>query len=547
MLWRPWRQQPAVIAPLSVLDDDVSVSADARMRDLATITHELRTPVTGMIGMAGLLLETSLTPEQATYAEAIRASGEALNALVDDILDLAAVDAGKIALEPGPFSPEVLAEQVVELLAPRAQEKGLEIASYVDPSVPQRLLGDVGRLRQILFNLAGNAVKYTRSGGVGLRVDVHAEGIVFAVHDTGPGLAPDALERLFRPFERGDRSAEGTGLGLSIAHRLARHLGGRVEVDSELGRGSSFAAVVPLHSIEAFVPEAEPPIADGLHVLVVVRSPFTGPWMAERLKVAGASPIVVRDMATARAHLSGAPGYVVPQLVIIDRGLQDDSLALSALAVSGGIRTIALVTPNERRDLAALRREGFGSYLVKPVRMRSLLNLVAGPASLESVKPDPEAGAESKQVDNAPAGRGRVLVAEDDAVNALLAQAQLSRMGFMVDHVADGAAAVSAFARALDSGRPYRLVLLDFRLPALDGCSAARHMRSVESSRRVSPATILAITANAGAAEKAEAIAAGMDGFLGKPLDRAMLASAMSRTAMGVDEATGLPRVAATG
>lgn len=485
--------------------------AEAQARRLATATHELRTPVAGMVGMAGLLLETPLTPEQTTYAEAIKASGEALIALVDDMLDLAALDAGKGAAAPGIFPPEMLVEQVVELLAPRAHEKGLDIAGHVAAGVPPRLIGDVGRIRQILFNLAGNAVKYTESGGVGLRVRAVTGGIAFAVHDTGPGVPDRALPRLFRPFERGPAGAAvGTGLGLSIAGRLAAALGGRIEVDSAIGRGSTFVAILPL----AAAPETgEPPLRlpAGHAVQIVSRAPFAA-WMAERLRAAGAAAGEPADLAEARALLARRR----PDHLVIDRGLGPEAAALAAAARAVGVRTVALVTPGEQRDLASLHREGFDHYLVKPVRARSLIALLSG-----AIAPAGPAAPEA-------APRHRALLAEDDPVNALLARAQLARLGHEVEHVTDGALAVAAHARALDEGCPFGLVLLDLRLPELDGCAAAARMRAAEAARNAPAVAILAITANAGAREQHEALAAGMDGFLRKPLDRDALVAALA-------------------
>ncbi len=227
----------------------------AKSRFLATVSHEMRTPLNGVIGMTDLLIGTGLDPEQKTYVEAVRASGKALLGLIDGILDFSRIEAGRIDLASEPFDPAAIAEGVVELLAPRAQDKGLEIALDVGADVPSSLVGDADRFRQILLNLAGNAIKFTDRGGVGVALSFGGEGLVLSVADTGPGIPEERLPRLFEEFEQGEDHAaqrfEGTGLGLAITRRLATRMGGRVDAQSRVGTGSTFRAVLPLPALPA--------------------------------------------------------------------------------------------------------------------------------------------------------------------------------------------------------------------------------------------------------------------------------------------------------
>jgi CheY-like chemotaxis protein/anti-sigma regulatory factor (Ser/Thr protein kinase) len=502
-----WRRRSAGIAT----DAAPAAAPEPPSLRIAEVTHELRTPVAGMIGMAGLLLDSGLTPEQTAYAEAIGAAGRSLLLVIDELLDEAADVAG--AGEVRPVAPQRMVEQVAELLAPRAMEKGIEIAAFVDPAVPERLVGDGRRIRQALVNLAGNAVKFTGRGGVGIRVEARADGIAFAVHDTGPGIPPATRARLFGRFQRGEGREAGSGLGLAIAARLAERLGASLAVDSIPGHGTTVVLTLPLAAGPVAAQAAPTPLA-GLGILVVARSPFAAPWLVERLTAAGAVAALANDSRGARARLANHPA----QVLIADRALGADAVRLAAAARLAGLRTIAVVTPSERRDLGSLHAEGFDHFLVKPVRAASLMALLQPAAAAAHGLPLPQ---------SSEAAAGRALLAEDDAVNALLARAHLARLGFAVDVVGDGAAAVAAFRQALDERRPFALVLLDLRLPGLDGCAVAGQLRAIELERRAVRARLIAVSAGAGRTERAAALAAGMDGFLAKPLEGAALAAVL--------------------
>jgi CheY-like chemotaxis protein len=332
------------------------------------------------------------------------------------------------------------------------------------------------------------------------------------VRDTGPGLAAEEVARLFAPFERGQAGGTGTGLGLSIARRLAGHLGGNIEVESVPGAGSRFAAVLPLGPDPEATAVPLSASLSGARILVVSAAPFSGPWLAEALEAAGAVCRLVADLGAPRAALDEGRWTCI----LLDRSLGEGTAALAEAARGYGIRTVALLEPRERRDFERLQARGFDRFLVKPIRNRSLLSVVGASVEPQPVRLDPAKALTSGET-------RRALLAEDDPVNALLARAQLTRLGYSVEHVADGEAAIAAFGRALDAGKGFELALLDLRLPGLDGCAVARRLRALEKGQG-SRAILVALTANTGEEERQAVAQAGMDAFLGKPLDREALA-----------------------
>lgn len=438
---------------------DEPAAANGSATPIAISAHELRTPVAGIAGMAGLLMGTDLTPEQKTYVEAIRHSGEAALELLDGILGDAAAEAEGTVMPVAPFSPALLAERAVELLAPRAFARGIEIAAFVDHDVPAEVVGEAGRLRQIVLNLLGNAIKFTHAGGVGLRVERRGASLSFTVHDTGPGIAPDVATRLFERFQRGDQAQTGAGLGLPISREIAESMGGTIDFHTRPGAGSAFSVTVPVRFSHEDAREDDPDLS-GEAMLIVGRSPFEMPWMAEALGRAGAAIVLAGDggeaekMLARRKFTSAILHHELDGLAELVHRLKREDM-----------RVIGLVTPAARHGGAREDFALFDNYLMKPVRTATLLAVAAGTVGEESGH-----GAEPAATD-APARR--VLLAEDDAVNALLARVHLERLGYRAMQVGDGAAAVSAFGRAIDEGRPFDLVVMDLALPGIGGIEAA--------------------------------------------------------------------------
>ena len=496
----------------------------AKSRFLATVSHEFRTPLNGILGMTALMMQTAPSPEQATYLRAVEVSGRALLSLIDEILDFSKIEAGRVDLASAPFDPAALVEGVVELLGPRAQDKGLEIASLAPAGLPRLVLGDADRVRQILINLAGNAVKFTESGGVGVTVEAAGEdeggGIALDVTDTGPGIPMERLPSLFEEFEQGDGSAsrrhEGTGLGLAITRRLVERMGGTIDAESRVGLGTTFRVRLPLPVAEA-APRVRP--AGRGAVLIAARSPFEAPFLCRRLAEAGFAARHVETAEDAREALVGNRFAAV----IADRGLGDEAARAVAAAAraSGAGRSLILLSPFDRRDFGAPQDSGFDGYLVKPVRARSLLAQLGGSDAAAPSRPAPIPARPR------PAEGARVLLAEDNAINALLARKALERLGAEVVWARDGLEAVALAGAALATGPAFDLALLDIRMPGLDGLGAVRRIRAMEEGRGRLP--VVALTANARPEDEAAARAAGFDGFLPKPLDLAALPGLFER------------------